>query len=366
MYKQFTDLVKAMLTYLAAAGADLTDFNPGSVLRTLLEAVCAAIEECYLYLAVQARMFFVATSEGAWLDKRVQDFGMTRKTGDVATGTIYVGRDSPAPFAILIPAGTLFELSGKAQYKTLADATLPEGATQVEVAVTATAIGAAANLAANTVLSQVGTAVAGVQWGKVKALSGGDDAETDDALKARFLDRMRNPGTSGNQSDYRQWAMAIDGVTAAQVLPLWNGPGTVKVVLLGADKQPPTADVVAAVQNAIAPTSGGERKAPIGATVTVVAAEAVPINIAATILLDQTNPAALSAIQTAFQTAVKDYLGKLAFQTDTVRYARVGSLLVDQTGVLDYVVFTVNGGTSNIAVSSTQVAVLGEVTLSVQ
>ena len=49
-----------------------------------------------------------------------------------------------------------------------------------------------------------------------------------------------------------------------------------------------------------------------------------------------------------------------------VRYARIGSLLVEQEGVIDYVDYTVNGGATNISVAQDQVAVTGTVILHVQ
>ena len=56
----------------------------------------------------------------------------------------------------------------------------------------------------------------------------------------------------------------------------------------------------------------------------------------------------------------------MAFQLDVIRYARIGSLLVECTGVLDYLDLTVNGGTTNIEVRQEQVAVGGMVVLHAQ
>lgn len=65
---------------------------------------------------------------------------------------------------------------------------------------------------------------------------GGEDTEGDSSLLNRYYAKVRSPGTSGNRADYLIWALDIPGVGAAQVQPLWNGPGTVKVVIIGTDK----------------------------------------------------------------------------------------------------------------------------------
>lgn len=63
--------------------------------------------------------------------------------------------------------------------------------------------------------------------------------------------------------------------------PLWQGPGTVGIYLLDADKRAANEEIVAAAQAYIDPTQDGQGEgvAPAGAIVTVMAAEEVPIDI---------------------------------------------------------------------------------------
>ncbi|WP_425058361.1 hypothetical protein SCACP_30090 [Sporomusa carbonis] len=364
MFKTFAEILQALFDYIINTGTrKITDFNPGSLVRTILEAVAAVIEDCYFLLETLADKYFVLSSEGEWLDKRVQDYGMQRKPGTKSEGTIAAGRDSPAPFSCRIPAGTLFQSEGGVEVVTLEAAVLNTGELSVEIPAQAVNVGKDANFPAGTVLKQAGIAITGIEWAKVVRMEGGEDTESDDDLKARFLERMRNPGTSGNIADYVQWAREVAGVTAAHVVPIWDGPGTVKVIVLGPDKKPPSASIVQSVQDYIAPNNKGERKAPIGATVTVVGAAAVVINIETTVLLDNTQNIALATLQENFTAAVEDYLNKMAFQADVLRYSRVSSLLLDQAGVIDYIDFTINGETANISLSADEVAVLGEVKL---
>lgn len=367
MFKTFEQILQGLFDYVGASKV-ITDFNPGSLARTLLEAAAALMEECYYLMSYLLSQFWIRTATGEWLDKRANDYGKTRKAGTVAAGTVTIGRDSPSPISVSIPKGTVFQNdTGTLRYTTQDAAILNTGDTNVSVEVLAADIGKDYNLPDGTTLKQSGIALSGIEWVKLNTLTTkGDDIESDDDLRARLLDWIQNPGTSGNPAEYRQWAMDIDGVTGAKVISLWNGPGTVKVVILGTDKKPPDDVLVQTVQNTIAPAEleSETRLAPIGAAVTVVGAEPVPINVDATIAIDNSNTA-LATIQENFQLALTDYLSAMALQADVVRYAKISSLLVDLDGVLDITAYTVNGGTANIPISNVQVAVVGVVNVHV-
>lgn len=367
-FKDFNQILADMMADLAAKGTRLTDMNPGSVIRTLLEVFAAKLDEGH-YLAEQIiNLFFVLTASGEYLDRRVAERGLTRIQGTKATGYITASRSTPAPFGQLIPKGTTFETEDRSvQVVTTSDATLAQGQTSVIIPVDAAAVGKAGNLQAGTVLKQVGVAVSLIETVTVAApgLAGGTDTESDSDLRNRYLTVIRLPGTSGNKADYIKWALEVAGVGGVYVQPLWNGRGTVKLYLLGTDKTPASQAVVDAVQAYIDPDPAlGEGKAPIGATVTCVAAPAVNIDVSATVVLDGSKT--LAEVQAAFEAALIDYLKEIAFSDDTtVRYSRIGSLLLDTQGVTDYSNLLVNGGTANITVGAGGVAVKGTVTLAV-
>lgn len=365
-FKSFDQILSEMIADLEAKGTRLTDMNPGSVIRTLLEVAAAKFDEGH-YLAERIiNLFFVLTTTGQYLDRRVAERGITRKAGTKAAGSITASRSTPAPFGQLIPKGTTFETEDHTvQVATTADATLAQGQTSVTIPVETAAIGKAGNLQTGTALKQVGVAVSLIEMVTVAApgLSGGSDGESDDDLRNRYLTVIQLPGTSGNKADYIKWALEVAGVGGVYVQPLWNGRGTVKLYLLGADKTPASQAVVDAVQAYIDPNPElGEGKAPIGATVTCVAAPAVNIDVSATVVLDGSKN--LNEVQAAFETALIDYLKEIAFSDDTtVRYSRIGSLILDTQGITDYSNLQVNAGTSNISVPAGSVAVKGTVTL---
>jgi uncharacterized phage protein gp47/JayE len=120
--------------------------------------------------------------------------------------------------------------------------------------------------------------------------------------------------------------------------------------------------VVNEVQDLIDPGSGdGSGLAPIGAVVTVQSVAAVNITVNATIVhedgytLDGTD--GTSATRNAIETSIEDYMKSLVPGGDVI-WTEVLARIVTTLGVADVTGFTLNAGTSNIAVSDTQVPVL--------
>ena len=72
----------------------------------------------------------------------------------------------------------------------------------------------------------------------------GDDEETDDALRQRLITALTDRPFGGNIASYREEVLGIDGVGGVQVYPTWNGGGTVKLSVLGADFLPAPAEQI--------------------------------------------------------------------------------------------------------------------------
>lgn len=191
MFKQFKDILKDLFEYVGA-GNKLTDFNVGSASRTILEAVAAIVEELWYMLQFFVAKFFLDTSQGEWIDRRLNDLGMPRIEGSAAYGLITAGRDSPSPMSILISAGTIFQdLTGELQYITQKDAILNIGDSSVDIEAQAADVGSAYNdLPPGTVLKQAGIAISGLEWGKIKLMGGGADIESDEDYVNRVPDYL--------------------------------------------------------------------------------------------------------------------------------------------------------------------------------
>ncbi len=348
------------------------DKSEGSFIWDTLSPAAIELALAALWAQDVLQRGFAGTTFGTYLDLRCDEHGLSRRQAVKATGQVtftgVAGTVIPTGTVVATPADPTTH-NPSTEFITTTAATIDQtgvGYASIEAIKT----GKEGNVGVATINIMV-TPLGGVSAVlNANALNGGDDTEDDAALLSRYYAKVRTPGTSGNKADYVNWAFDVPGVGGVQVIPLWDGPGTVKVVLLGTDKRPANENTVGKVQDYIAPEppdpetskAMGKGKAPIGATVTVTSATAVEINVSAAVTLTGTKT--LAEVQASFTKAVDEYLGSIAFATEpTVRYVRIGSLLLDTAGVQDYKQLTVNGGTANIPINQSQVAVKGTVVL---
>ncbi|MDR7001553.1 baseplate J/gp47 family protein [Neobacillus niacini] len=327
------------------------DQREGSVTHDLTMPAAIEIANAYIELDAVLTLGFADTTEDNYLDMRAGEHGVTRRQAVVATGSVTL----TGPDNTVVPSGTRLQTSGTSPifFVTTADVTIVGGT--ATVGAEAEEAGAAGNVA----IGEINALAPGDLYGIVSVTNaanfdGGVDTEDDESLLARLKDRVQNPVTSGNAAHYRQWALEVAGVGDAKVYPIWNGGGTVKVVLLDADKTAPAQSVVDAVSSHI------EENRPIGATVTVVGATEVPINISVTLTLDSGKT--VDDAKAEITSLLTDYLKTLAFVDSIVRYSKIASLVLDAESVIDYSSLTVNGGTANITIADASVAVAGTVT----
>lgn len=291
---------------------------------------------------------FADTADLDFLIRRAAELGVDWKDAVKAQGSVTItGSDG-----VLVPAGFRIYTDNGVYFETAEDVTLINGSTTVS----AIAIeGGAAGNVSIAEITQFEQTVAGVtDVTNNETFAGGIDAESAESLLARYLLKVRKPITSGNVYHYEKWATDVEGVATAKVFPLWNGDGTVKVVVIAEDGRAPTQDIVANVAAHI------ETERPIGATVTVVPVTEIAVNIDVKLTLDgDLTPA---DIQSAVESAISTYLLTEA-HTGLIRYARVGEALLGVEGVLDYEDLALNGGAANVPIAEDAVAVVGEVTL---
>lgn len=329
------------------------DKRQGSVVWDLLSP--AAIEFAQAYVALDLVLNFGLGLENIpreYLVLRCAAFGITPREALKATGQVtFAGTDGT-----VIPVGTRLSTDDvePIYFVTTEEGTITGGTVTVDAE--AETAGVRGNVATGKITLVVGDLSGVTSVTNNVPFDGGADEESDESLLQRYLDRVRRPATSGNANHYRQWALEVAGVGDAKVFPVWNGPGTVKVVLLDVDKTAPAQSIIDEVSAYI------ESMRPIGASVTVIGATEVPINVSATLTLatDKT----LADAQNEFESLLIEYLKSLAFVDPIVRYSNIGRLLLDCSSVIDYTNLTVNGGTANVTIADDNVAVKGTVTFS--
>jgi uncharacterized phage protein gp47/JayE len=105
----------------------------------------------------------------------------------------------------------------------------------------------------------------------------------------------------------------------------------------------------------------GKTISPTGAFVNVIAAVPVVVNISMALTI--VSGYDVANVQSAVTASLNTYMQSISLKQDNdVRYARVGTVILDTPGVADYSNLTMNGGIANVTVGPQQAAVLGTVT----
>lgn len=354
---------------------DGIDTRKGSIAYDAISGICIQIAKLYFDLDLVFTLTQVDSATGDYLDLKASEYGLTRQAATCAQ--YYVTFEGTTP-----DIGERFYTDGL--YFVLCED--DDGVLYLKAETAGTG--------GNNVYSGTAAVPCNNIEGLTAATFGeiysyGTDDETDDSLRSRMQEKITGPAQNGNKAHYNKahyktWCESVTGVGTAIIYPLWNGPNTVKAVLITALGLPCSDSVVEAVQEYVDPaTQGytatvngrefvvgdgvGEGAANLGAHFTASAPEEMEISIAFSAEIasgyDEDDVAEEA------ETAIAEYLAELALATSnesetTVRVAAIGSVLSGLDSLLDYSDLTLNGETSNITVAADYLAVCGEVSVS--
>ena len=249
----------------------------------------------------------------------------------------------------------------------------------------------------------------------VELLVPGEDDEETEAFRQRVLDSFQSQAFGGNQADYKEKVLALPGVSAVKVHPVWNkhlAPstlipnaevtewleavvgtlepavaawltavytaaknklltvgGTVKLVLLAAGNTAPTETLIDEVQTVVDPTENageGLGLAPIGHVVHVTGVTPEPVNL--TLNLTYAPGWDWAAVRSYVENTVDAYLAELTGQWSssdflTVRISQIESRILSTcpTMVTDIGGTKINGKEENLALGPDSIPVRGSV-----
>ncbi len=191
-------MIAAFLGASIDTAGRVTDFNAGSVARTLLEAIALRLEalDAATYLALQRAIptiLFEVFGEGDGVSTSV---GFPALPALPASGVVRFVRSAGGTGDIMIPVGTRLTVPGTGGvppkvFLVTVETVIPDGAPIAETLATAQRIGALGNTPANTMTLTDG--IPGVASAtNPGAILNGAEAETDAARRVRFTAYLRN------------------------------------------------------------------------------------------------------------------------------------------------------------------------------
>ena len=181
----------------------------------------------------------------------------------------------------------------------------------------------------------------------------GEDAEDIESFRQRYFDDINNQAFGGNITQYKELVESLPDVGGCKVYPVWNGGGTVKLVITDSENKEPLEQLVSEVKEYMDPadsTGEGVGMAPIGHKVTVAGAETEEIEVETSITYETGYD--WDAVSDSFTTIIDAYLEELNAnwaETDNiiVRVSQIERRLLDIQGILDVQNTTINGETGN-------------------
>lgn len=313
-------------------------------------------------------------AEGIYLDYHAETRGLERKEAINAAGKLHIEGKS----GTLISEGTIFMTESiheepAKEYETLEEAEISEGENgmgSVDVPIQSIEAGSNGNSAAGTILLQDNVSEDITLIINPEPITGGMEEEDDESLRERIMEYDQSQGESfvGNLNDYKRWAMSVDGIGNAVIVPPDDDSGVIQIILTDANGQPASEELCQNVNDWIMqPNEPEKRLAPINARIQAKAQESMPVIVTAKVELEQSK---LEDVQKSFETELKEYLKSAATEGE-IRYTKVCGILGVTEGVYDYKNLTVkkaeedenNDGTVNLLIPAGSAPMLQSVTL---
>ena len=208
--KRYAEIMAAAEANMIARQDKITDFNEGSIAHTFCDTASRLLERAY-----------VSIRQGYNEQLKILPysiFGLTKKSGTYAGGSVVFSRSSALTSSTVIASGTKVS-GGGYSFTTTASATIAAGETTSDaVAATADEAGSGANVDAGTI-SSIDSVVSSdvVAVTNTSAFTGGCDEETDTEFYSRFQTYIN--GLSGTNSyAVKAAALSVDGVKNAELL----------------------------------------------------------------------------------------------------------------------------------------------------
>lgn len=256
--RSFDDIVEHTLQSIIQKDVGVSNVNPGSVLRTLVEALSENEDTANYYLEYVYKCMDIDNCYGEDLDRSVKILGLIRETSKAAVGeiTLFTG-DSPAEYDIEIPYGYIVSTRPNRDgevtefYISDSDAVLKAGESEINVAITCMEPGLIYIPAgAIDVMSQSLQGINSVI--NRNSINGGRDTESDEEFRLRIKNIRETFGKCTNEA-IEAAVNQVNGVTRSNVIDMYNGVGTSGIIVV-TDTIPPPESVKAEVEQTVRAT----------------------------------------------------------------------------------------------------------------
>ena len=327
MYEAITyeKLVSEMLDTALAQTSTRLDTREGSMLWYGVAPAAVEIQNLYIQLDWILDQSFADTAARTYLIRRAAERGLSPYP---ATPSVIRAEFTPAELEVAL--GSRFSMG-------LLNFIVTEKESAGVYQLTCETPGSGGNLLGEALLPI--EYIPGLKTAKAtELLIPGDDEEETEHFRARYIASLRSQSYGGNIVQYKEWLETIDGTGGCKVYPVWNGGGTVKVVVIDSTYKHPSEELIELVQTTLDPIPNqgqGIGLAPIGHTVTVEGVAESTINVTTQLTLaegfewDGIKSDAEATIDEYFTTLAADWAN-----SDTPLTVRISQIKSDRSHVV--------------------------------
>ncbi len=349
------------------------DKREGSIIYDAVAPAAMVSAQQSLSLANIIRETYIKTAQGEFLDYRAVEHGTSRYAATNTEVKAKFNDDDGNP--VNVEVGDRFaSIAESPIFYTVIKAN-NDGTAEMQAE--------EAGTSANSYIGQVlpVTPNDNLAWAEITEVTiPARDEENDEHLRARLLNTNSWVAYGGNVADYLDMTNKIHDVGATQVYPTWDGPGTVKLVILNNDLMPASQTLVKKVKEEIDPEESatqGYGLAPIDHQVTVVAPETFEVNITMNVTIAEN--ANIDTIRTNIKASLEELFKSLRKDWSTidsvtgrgykltVYRSKILSRVMTLEGVTNATMPQLNGKDEDLQLvftnTTSQLPVLGEVTV---
>jgi len=347
----YDSILQRMLNAVSLMNPNV-DTREGSIIYNALAPAAVELQVMYVQLDAILDETFADTASRDYLVLRAGERGLSPYP---ATYAVVQGN-----FNIDVPIGSRFSLINEYLNYTVISQISP-GVFQLQCET----LGSGGNQTGQLVPIDY---ISGLETAQITGiLIPGEDVEETETFRRRYFKSFNTEAFGGNISDYKEKTDALPGVGGVKVYPVWNGGGTVKLVIIASDYTAPSSELISQVQTAVDPVQNsgtGLGIAPIGHVVTVQGVTSMPVSV--TMQLTYQEGWNWESVQPYVMEAVDNYFLELAETWADeggliVRISQIETRMLDLAGILDISGTMLNGEESNLQLEADQIPVRGDV-----
>lgn len=199
-----------------------TFWGESSTVRAIVKALAYWIEFLQLQINITYSTFRTKTARGIHLDRRMEDFNLTRRAATYATTIQKFNASSGNTVTVSIPAGTIITtekdfFGNTIPYTLQSTLSLPTGTASVTGLIVCNTIGTIGNVASGAI-NTLPTAIVGVSGTlNIEDVSNGALEETDDDYRKRLINHLLGL-KKGNEDAILSAIYAVEGISYVKIV----------------------------------------------------------------------------------------------------------------------------------------------------